>query len=127
MRVVDGVSLTRHARRELERSKQLADPAEAALAKRQAAEKAWGYVCEEVSRVTGITLTGPEAHKERKNVLGELDSAAGTSLLGDYEQLERRLHGDCEARCPLPEVERGVATAEQFPRRLAEALRRLRR
>lgn len=53
--------------------------------------------------------------------------AAGTSLLGDYEQLERRLHGGCEARCPLPEVERGVATAEQFPRRLAEALRRLRR
>lgn len=122
-------SLLEHARVELARADRTPEPAEATLARRQAAEKAWGYVVEQVSRVMALSATGPVAHRVRKDALAVLDRQAGTSLLRDYGYLEYRLHGDCfyEGACPPADLERYVAMAAEFPGRIQDALRQARR
>lgn len=118
-----------HARRELVQSKQVRDTGDAALGRRQAAEKGWGWVVEQTTTALGLTVTGPKAHFLRKEALAELDRRGGTSLLRDYEEFEWRLHGDCfyDGRCRSDDVERYLLRAEEFVRVLHETIRRLER
>lgn len=119
--------LLSHARRELQRAKPSRDPVEATLARRQAAEKAWGYVCEQTTKVTGIDVTGPRAHFLRKNVLAQVDRAAGTSLLRDYEEFQNRLHGDVfyDGEWKYVDLDEYLQRVAAYPERLRSAMRRM--
>lgn len=116
-----------HARRGLERARLTDDQAEAALARRQGAEKAWGYVVEQTHIVASVPVRGPSAHHLRKDILLALDRAAGTSLLRDCEEFEHRLHGAClhDGHMRQVDLDRSSARAAEFPERLRAALRRV--
>lgn len=118
--------LLTHARLELARSKQRGDPEEALLARRQAAEKAWGHLLERIDTLLHVRAKDDTAHDERRERLQELESGSGVPLLAAYFDLQRVLHGDCfcRGRCPLGEVERAFQAAIGFPDRLEAALRR---
>lgn len=117
--------LLTHARLEFERSRRPGDPDAALLARRQAAEKAWGHVLQQLDSSLGVKAKDHTAHDERRERLRAVEDASGTPLMGAYVDLRDRLHGDCFYRghCPGPEVERLLQTAEEFPRRVAEAIR----
>lgn len=121
--------LLTHARLEFERSRQPGDPDAALLARRQAAEKAWGYVLQKLDRMLNVEVEDATAHGERRRKLRALQERTGVPLMASYLDLQDRLHGDCFYRghCPAPEVEWLLQTAEEFPRLVEQALRRARR
>lgn len=116
-----------HAQRELAKAKATSDPVEAILARRQAAEKAWGYVCEQTNEVTRIDVVGAETHFQRKRVLAEIDRAAGTVFLRDYEEFQNRLHGDVfyDGKWKNVDLDDYLRRVAEYPERLRAAIRRM--
>jgi len=108
-------------------------PPESDLARRQAAEKIWGYVASELNgalRMNGFPVeAGSEAHEVRKKWLRELDRALGRNLLARHNEYAD-LHGSCfyESRCPTPDLLEAMARdARTFVEDVKAALREVRR
>lgn len=104
-------------------------PPESDLARRQAAEKIWGYVASELNRAlraNGFPVeAGPEAHEVRKKWLRELDRALGGNFLARHDEYAD-LHGSCfyESRCPAPDLLQGMARdARTFVEQVKAAIR----
>lgn len=111
------------AKQELAEAKVESDPDEANTSLRQASEKAWGDLVANVTLIGEIEEEGREAWKARKTFLKGLDALTGTSLLDDYEKVQRLLHGDCfyEGECDPGQVDELVRLVEQFPARVKAA------
>lgn len=119
-------NLLEAARREYRRSHRAASPDEGLLLRRQAAEKAWGYVLEQVDRQLRVRARDDTAHDERREKLRVIEERSGTPLLATYYELQNELHGNCFYRgsCPRERVERLLAAAASFPGLVEEAVRR---
>ena len=108
-------------------------PPESDLARRQAAEKIWGYVASELNRTlraTGFPVeVGPEAHEMRKKWLRELDRALGRNFAARHDAFAD-VHGACfyESRCPTPDLLAAMANeARAFVDEVKAALVEVRR
>lgn len=117
------------ARRDLAAAKRARDPLEALLLRRAAAEKAWGYVEESITRATGVVAVGVNADEVRRLLEDHLGRTPGVRMKSSRTLLRWDLHEHIfeSGDCPLRAVEEGLARAEEYARSLRRAVGRVRR
>ena len=127
-----GVDFLDEAISEADRARRVPPP-ESDLARRQAAEKIWGYVASELNRelrAAGLQVEpGSGGHDDRRRWLRELDRALGRNLTARHDAYAD-LHGACfyDSRCPPPEVLKALAReAREFVEEAKQALLEVRR
>lgn len=101
------------------------------LTQRQAAEKAWGYLVEQVDTFFGFPRAslGPSVHGLRQQRLMLLERQSGEPVHRTYKDLAEFLHGECFylGHCDIERLERAIETAAGFPEWLKNAERVARR
>ncbi len=119
----DAWEFLEEARRELERAK-----GGNLIAARDAAEKAWNAVVQAADALV-VELLGrrPRSHRERRDALWEIERRVPVldSVYDRYNARFQRLHGEMfyEGLVDPVDLEKELAKAEDFVRRIEEFLR----
>lgn len=123
MSLKDAWEFLEEARRELERAK-----GGNLIAARDAAEKAWNAVVQAADALV-VELLGrrPRSHRERRDALWEIERRVPVldSVYDRYNARFQRLHGEMfyEGLVDPVDLEKELAKAEDFVRRIEEFLR----